>query len=384
MLSRDQVSPGLRGQRAGWEMPARPLSADTGTIPKKAPRPRPARPQSALGARDWTDAERARAEAARTKLLRDEEGVERLQEKCIAARQEAKGRFGETDWEVFMPGKFAPQPGFNGVAMPGTQTAKKAVVEKPDRQADLQKAAEHEADAKAEVEKAQQSLELLERMGADVEEMAEARDRKRQAVVDVASYKAVAAQKMIEVLAEQAEYEAATEADFSMTMFDDPLKPPKIVIATDAPTEAETQRESRSVWVGGIPDEIIQNETCEQDPRHALQEFGTIEGMVIRPKLGKSKNGQRSGSWALVAFTKAASVLKAVKAEVAVDPDAYTDGDEVQLMVRPSDVRRELGTGGGDGHSKYTSNPHHSLIARVFLRDWLWSQRDGLRMWQPV
>ena len=106
--------------------------------------------------------------------------------------------------------------------------------------------------------------------------------------------------------------------------------------------------------------------------------------MVIRPKLGKSKNGQRSGSWALVAFTKAASVLKAVKAEVAVDPDAYTDGDEVQLMVRPSDVRRELGTGGGDGHSKYTSNPHHSLIARVFLRDWLWSQRDGLRMWQPV
>ena len=98
-----------------------------------------------------------------------------------------------------MPGKFTPQPGFNGVPMPGEKVTSK-LPEKPDRQKELQKAAFDLEDAENELRKAQESLELLERMGVTKEELAGGRDRVHQATSDVAAYKAVAAQKKIEVL----------------------------------------------------------------------------------------------------------------------------------------------------------------------------------------
>ena len=322
----DQKAPGMRGNRSGWQMPPRPLSTDLDTTIRKPARPRPARPQSALGPRDWSEAERKRAEAAQQKLVKNEEHVARLEGKIVRARQEAKKRFGETDWDVFMPGKFAPQPGFNGVPMLGEKESSK-LPEKPDRQKELEKAAFDLEDAETELRKAQESLELLERMGATKEQLADGRDRVLQATSDVAAYKAVAAQKNIEVLAEQAEYNAATEVAFQMTTFSDPLKPPQIVIP-EMVERQEQEDAQKTIWVSSIPDELARSAAnTEQLLRESLAVHGSIARVSVRLK-PEVKNHQ---SWAVVTFVDAESCDKALNSAIELK---HPDGRQIALVAR--------------------------------------------------
>lgn len=322
----DQKAPGMRGNRSGWQMPPRPLSTDLDTTIRKPARPRPARPQSALGPRDWSEAERKRAEAAQQKLVKNEDHVVRLEGKIVRARQEAKKRFGETDWDVFMPGKFAPQPGFNGVPMLGEKVSSK-LPEKPDRQKELEKAAFDLEDAETELRKARESLELLERIGATKEQLADGRDRVLQATSDVAAYKAVAAQKKIEVLAEEAEYNAATEVAFQMTTFSDPLKPPQIVI----PEMVERQEQAdaqKTIWVSSIPDELARSAVdTEQMLRDSLAVHGSIASVSVRLKQ-EVKDHQ---SWAVVTFVDAESCEKALKSPIELK---HPDGPQISLVAR--------------------------------------------------
>lgn len=354
----DQKAPGMKGSRCGWQMPARPLSADLGTTIRKPPRPRSARPQSALGPRDWTEAERKRAEAAQQKLVRNEESVSRLNEKIVRARQEAKERFGDTDWDVFMPGKFAPQPGFNGVPMPGENVSSK-LPEKPDRQKELQKAAFDLEDAETELRKAEESLELLERMGVTQEELAEGRDRVLQATSDVAAYKAVAAQKKIEVLAEEAEYNAATEAAFEMTTFSDPLKPPKILIPELDKQKQIREDAQKTIWVGHIPDELARTPAdVEQMLRRSLGSHGSIASITVRLK----HDVKQDRSWALVTFVEEASCKTALKSGVELN---HPDGGQVELGVRYYDAEYEISTGRSGGALQSIVAAQHAALRNL-------------------
>lgn len=352
----DQKAPGTRGNRCGWQMPPRPLSADLGTTIRKPSRPRPARPQSALGPRDWSEAERQRAETAQQKLAKDEESVVRLEEQISRARKEAKGRFGETDWDVFMPGKFSPQPGFNGVPLPGEQVSK--LPERPDRQKELQKAAFDQEDAEMELRKAQESLNLLERMGATKEELAEGRARVHQATSDVAAYKAVAAQKKIEVLAEEAEYNAATDEAFQMTTFSDPLKPAKIVVP-DIPETLTRQLDEfearNTIWVGQIPDELASTTAdAEQVLRDSFGDHGSIASVTVRLKQNVAHR-----SWALVTFKDPSICDKILESGVQLK-DA--DGHQIALEVRKYDADAEMTYGRSGGTlEKIVSAQHASL-----------------------
>ncbi len=355
----DQKAPGMRGSRCGWQMPARPLSADLGTTIRKPPRPRSARPQSALGARDWTAAERRRAEAAQHKLVQNEESVGRLEGKIVRARQDAKERFGETDWDVFMPGKFAPQAGFNGVPMPGEKVSSK-LPEKPDRQKELQKAAFDLEDAETELQKAHESLELLERMGVTQEELMEGRNRVLQATSDVAAYKAVAAQKKIEVLAEEAEYNAATEAAFEMTTFSDPLKPPKIVIPEMDKQKQMREDAQKTVWVGQIPDELARTPAeIEQMLRDSLGSHGSIDSITVRLKHDVKKKDR---SWAVVTFVEAASCESVVKMGIVLN---HPDGGQAALDVRHYDAEYELSTRKSDGALQSIAAAQHAALRNL-------------------
>ena len=98
---------------------------------------------------------------------------------------------------------------------------------------------------------------------------------------------------------------------------------------------AEAERDSVTLWLGGLPDELLGSE--EEEARAFVAQlcgqFGAVLAASVRLKPDKPR-----GSWALVTYEKSGAVQLAVARGIT----AAVDGEEVELRVVAADVEQEL------------------------------------------
>eukprot|EP01051_Picozoa_sp_SAG22_P012407 SAG22_NODE_1288_length_4868_cov_5.920109_1_plen_374_part_00 len=111
--------------------------------------------------------------------------------------------------------------------------------------------------------------------------------------------------------------------------------------------------ERRTVWVGGIPDELAAAEGAETTLSGLFSQFGEVATVAIRKKAAGG-GGSGDKSWALVSFASEAAATAAVAAAAVATPSTRRM-ESSELTVRAAAVSARLsqgdqaGAGGGHG-----------------------------------
>ena len=139
----------------------------------------------------------------------------------------------------------------------------------------------------------------------------------------------------------------------------------------------EQSDEATTVWVGGIPDNVVAGDDPRQwaDAVRALFEGrGAVCGVTVRKKTGGGSGLNRS--WALVTFESAAGCAAALRSPV-IAPGPAGSPVPVVLSVEPTAAPAELvnssggsggGGGGGDGtgmSAAIRATHEHAVGAKV-------------------